>query len=72
MQYYGHMDALASSIWTSIASGSELAHARLGMDSSRLNQENGLLEFGNCHNSDVFHGHNCLHACGYESQIFTA
>ena len=33
------MDALVSGMRTSIASGSGLAHARLGTDSSRLNQE---------------------------------
>ena len=43
------MDALVSSILTSIIGRSGLACPRLGTDSSRLNQEREwLLEFGNC------------------------
>ena len=45
--YYGYMDALISGMQTSIASGSALAHARPSMDFNSLNQESGLLEFGN-------------------------
>ena len=37
--YYGYMDALISSMQTSIASGSALAHARPSMDFNSLNQE---------------------------------
>ena len=48
VQYCGYMDTHISGMRTSIASGSGMAHARPGMDSSRLNQEGGLLEFGNC------------------------
>ena len=33
---------------TSITGGSGLARTKLGTDSSRLNQESELLEFGNC------------------------
>ena len=46
--YYGYMDALISSMQTSIASGSTLAHARPSMDFNSLNQESEFLEFGNC------------------------
>ena len=41
------IDALIS-MQTSIASGSGLAHVRLGTGGSRFNQESGSLEFGNC------------------------
>ena len=47
-QYCSYTDTLVSDMRTSITSGSELAYARLGTDSCRLNQESGLLEFGNC------------------------
>ena len=46
--YYGYMDALISSMQTSIASESALAHTRPSMDFNSLNQESELLEFGNC------------------------
>lgn len=39
VQYFGYMDTLNSGTKTSIACGSGLARARLGTDSSRLNQE---------------------------------
>ena len=43
------MDALINGMWTSIASGSELAHPRPGTDSSRLDKEREwAFEFGNC------------------------
>ena len=45
VQHCGYMVVLVSSMRTSIASGSELAHVRLDTDSSMLNQESGLLEF---------------------------
>ena len=38
VQYCSYMDALVSGMWNSIMSGSKLAHARLGMNSSRLNK----------------------------------
>ena len=59
--YYGYMDALISSMQTSIASGSVLAHTRPSMDFNSLNQESGLLEFGKLSlqdGNDVFYGHN--------------
>ena len=66
------INALVSGMWTSITLGSRLAHERLGIDSSRLNQEREralgvrllFSRDGYC-SSDVFHGE--LHAHKYES-----
>ena len=69
------INALVSGMRVSITNRSGLARTRLGMDSSRLNQEREwALEFGNClcgmaivavtHFMDRTVE---LHACGYES-----
>jgi len=60
------MDTFVSGMQTSITSKSGLTGTTRGTDSSRLNKDRELLEFGKLSSqngyccSEVFHGHNCL------------